>query len=146
MRHHQPAPTHSRVWGMLRLAGVVLFAAPLVLMLGTGIVGSVLSGQPCMDVFLPAELLFLTLPGMILVAAAAVRQRVHVRLAVALPVVAFTALALCQGLALPTALRTPLLMALLLVFDFCAAATPVLGIVSARRLRRIAPQNRKDTQ
>lgn len=149
MRLSRPAPAHSRIWGLLRLAGSALAAAPVLLMLGTGIAGSALSGQPRMDVFLPAELSFLTLPGMLLVAAAAVRQRVHVRLAVALPVTALAALALCQGLAwcpaLPARLRTPLLMALLLLFDLCAAATPVLGIVSARRLRRTASPNKKDT-
>lgn len=148
MRQNQPAPARSRVWGILRLAGSLLSAAPLLLMLGTGILGSAASGQLRMDFLLPAELLYLTFPGMLLVAAASVRQRVHARLAAALPVTGLTALVLCQGLALcpalPAELRTPLLMALLLLFDLCAAATPVLGLVSFLRIRHAESPNRKD--
>lgn len=148
MDKRQNAPVHSRVCAGLRLAGLILCGAPLVLMLGTGILGSVVSGQPRMDVLLPAELLFLTLPGMILLAVAAVRQRVHARPAVALPITAVAALALCQGLALwpgfPAESLFPLLLGLLALYDLCAAAACLLGWLSARHLRRTAPQHRKD--
>ena len=83
----------------LRGLGFVLTGAPLALMLGTGAWASLASGRPLMDVLLPAELAFLTLPGMILLAAAAVGQKPGRGLTVVsvlLPVVAAVSLAVCQ--------------------------------------------------
>lgn len=135
-----------RLWPALRWAGIALSAAPVLLMLGAGIIGSAASGQLRMDVFLPAELFFLTFPGMVLMALAAAKQRVYARLSAALPAAAAAALILCQGLALLSGVATgareakgPLMAALiglLLLFDLAAAAAPVVGLLSVRRLRR----------
>lgn len=143
-------PLHTpRLWWVLRWMGVVLSAVPVLLMLVTGLVGSAVSGQLHMDLFLPAELSLLTFPGMILMAVAAVKQRVYPRLSAALPVVAAAALLLCQGVALlsgiASGLRDPqgpllsVLTGLLLLFDLASIAAPVVGLLAAQRLGRTTP-------
>ena len=134
-----------RRWLILRGIGIALSGIPVLLMLVAGIIGSIVSGQPRMDVFLPAELCFLTFPGMFLMALAAVKQRVYPRLSTALPVTAAAALVLCQGLALLSGIASGLreakgplmavLIGLLLLFDLAAIAAPLAGILSIRRLR-----------
>lgn len=142
MKKSPDTPRTHRIWTTLRWIGIVLSAAPVVLMLVTGAAGSAASGQLRMDIFLPAELSLLTFSGMLLMALAAVKQRVCARLSAALPVAAAASLLLCQGAAL-LSVRTdqaPLMAAgigLLLLFDLAAAAAPVVGILSARKLRRM---------
>ena len=149
MKERPDRTAGPRLWAGLRLAGVILSAAPIVLMLVTGLAGSIASGRLLLDAFLPAELFFLTFPGMVLMAVAAGKQRVYARLSAALPVAAAAALLLGQGLALVSGIASGLreaggaftaaLMGLLLFFDLTAAAAPVVGIVSIRRLRRMTP-------
>ena len=141
-------PAERRFWAVLRWIGVVLSAAPVLFMLVTGVIGSAASGRLQVDVFLPAELFFLTFPGMILMALAAVKQRVYARLSAALPVAAAAALILCQGLAFlsgaasgqrePGRVITAALAGLLLLFDLAAVSAPVVGLLSIRKLRRTA--------
>ncbi|MBM6926108.1 hypothetical protein [Pseudoflavonifractor phocaeensis] len=114
-------------------------------MLVTGLAGSVASGQPRMDLLLPAELSFLTFPGMILMALAALKQRVYIHLSAALPVAAAADLALCQWLALHAdfcGAQKPIMVGsagLLLLFDLSAVTAPVMGLLSIRRLRGATP-------
>ena len=153
MKKQPGAPKAGRLWAALRWAGIVLTGVPVLLMLVTGVIGSAASGQPRLDVFLPAELSLLTFPGMILMALAAIKQRVYARLSAGLPVTAAAALILCQGVAVLSGIASglreakgplmALLIGLLLLFDLAAAAAPVVGILSVRRLRRMTPENRE---
>ena len=153
MKKKSDMPVSGRLWTVLRWGGIALSGAPVLLMLATGIAGSAASGQLRMDIFLPAELFLLTFPGMILLAFAAVKQGIYARLSAALPVTAAAALLLCQGLAIlkriASGLReaegplTAALVGLLLLFDLAAAAAPVVGLLSVRRLRRMTSENRE---
>ena len=146
-------PKARLLWAALRWIGIVLSGAPVLLMLVTGIAGSIVSGQLRMDVFLPAELSFLTFPGMLLTALAAVKQRVYVRLSAATPVTAAAALLLCQGLALLSGIASgrreaegplmAMLIGLLLLYDLAAAAAPAVGLLSVRRLRHTTKETRE---
>ena len=128
------------------LAGVALTGFPVIWMLVTGIAGSVMSGKILADVLLPAELFFLTLPGMILVAAAALRRKFLKRTAVTLFVIAVAALVLCQGTAAISGIasgRRPaqgfiwyLLAAFLACYDLAAVASVIAGIAVVRKCRR----------
>lgn len=93
----------ARRSGWLRAAGLLLTGGPVVLMLVTSVWASCASGRLLMDVLLPAELGMFTLPGMVLLAAAAAGQkpgRALVRVSIFLPVGAAVSLALCQVTAL----------------------------------------------
>ena len=132
----------QKPWCWLRIAGIVLTAVPVLLMLCTGVAASLVSGQIVMDVLLPAELGILTVPGMLLMALAAWKQKTHPRLSMALPVVAVLSLVLCQGVALVSGIGTGeraasgLLWVLILfflgIFDLTAVAAPIAGILAAR--------------
>lgn len=131
---------------VLRLIGIFLSGCPAVLMLITGIRGTIATGQPRMDVLLPAELFVFTLPSMIFVAIAAVKQHRCGRFAVLLPLAATAALILCQGLATLSGIASGtrpaegplfiLLIALLVVYDLAAVAAPILGLATLWARRR----------
>ena len=150
MKQRPEKPVSRRFWTALRLTGMILSGTPVLLMLVSAVLESAVSGQLWVDLFLPAELSFLTFPGMLLLAAAAVKQRIYARLSVALPVTAGTALGLCQALAAasgiasghrqPSGLFMALLTALLLLFDRAAAAAPIAGLLSIQRLRLAKPE------
>lgn len=136
----------QRFWSRLRIAGIVLAAVPVFLMLGTGLAASLASGRILMDVLLPAELGVLTLSGMLLMALAAWKQKTHPRFAVVLPLLAILSLVLCQGTALLSGIGTgkraasgPLwwmILFFLIVYDLTAIAAPVAGVLAARAATR----------
>ncbi len=134
--------------GWLRAAGLLLTGGPVVLMLVTGAWASCASGRLLMDVLLPAELGMLTLPGMVLLAAAAVGQkpgRTLVRVSGFLPVGAAISLALCQ-VAAPAAsgaqtgsLLRLVPVALLGAYDLAVFAALVTAVLCLARKGRQKP-------
>ena len=145
----------ARRSGWLRAAGLLLTGGPVVLMLVTGVWASCASGRLLMDVLLPAELGALTLPGMMLLAAAAMGQkpgRALVRASVLLPVGAAASLVLCQVTALAfgssdggllgAVLRAvPFLM--LAVYDLAVIAALVTAVLCLRRKTPRDPDKRE---
>ncbi|HJA25875.1 MAG TPA: hypothetical protein H9795_07425 [Candidatus Fournierella merdigallinarum] len=129
-------------WRALRLAGVLLAAAPVIFMLLTGAVGSLAARRPLLDVLLPAELAFITLPGMALIPLAAAREQRRWGLSAALAALGAAAFAGCLGMAWLSGIAggaSPaagpawwITLALLALFDLCAAAAPVAGLLAAR--------------
>ena len=136
-------PRSCSFWAALRWTGIVLSGGPVLLMLVSGIIGSVSSGQPRMDVLLPAELSLFTFPGLLLMALAAAKQRVYARLSAGLAAAAaLAALVLCLVPSLTTR-AMGLLWAALILFDLAAVAAPVVGLLSIRRLRRRTSEKRE---
>ena len=141
--------------GWLRAAGFLLTGGPVVLMLVTGVWASCASGRLLMDVLLPAELGLFTLPGMMLLAAAAMGQkpgRALVRASVLLPAGAAASLVLCQVTALAfgssdggllgAVLRAvPFLM--LAVYDLAVIAALVTAVLCLRRKTPRDPDKRE---
>ena len=132
-------------YSILRLAGIVLSAIPLLLLFVTSLIGNIISGQLLTDVLLPAELFFLTFPGMIFITIAAIKQHVHRKLSVVLLSVAIITFALCQVLTLLPGAVSSLQAAenflfsstiiLLLIFDLTDLTMFVVGLFSIRKLR-----------
>ena len=59
--------------------GTVLVAVPILFMIVTAVVGSVMRGQLMMDYLMPAELFMAVFPGAILLLAAAIASRRNIR-------------------------------------------------------------------
>lgn len=126
------------VWRLVRLAGCALAAAPVALMLVTGLAGSLAAGGLRMDVLLPAELAFLALPGMALITLGRAGEKTGWRLSAALTALALISLGGCLAAAWASGIasgKAPaqgplwwLTIALLAVYDLCAAAAPVAGL------------------
>ena len=132
--------SRKNLWTACRLTGIVLSAVPVVLMLATGAAGSLAAGRLLIDFFLPAELFSLSFPGMLLIAAAALGQKVLRAVSAALPAAALLSLLLCQGTALlfgpVSGGPARLAVCFLLLYDLAAAAAPAVGIwgqIAARR-------------
>ncbi len=123
---------------VIGIIGVILCLIPLLLMLGTGSVASIMTGRLLIDYLLPAELFYLILPGMVMMVYEAFRQKRCRRLLLVILVMAIVALAGCQLTAVWTGLATGqhpaegaawyLVIILLAVYDFAAVAAPAAGI------------------
>ena len=126
------------IWRLLRLTGCALAAAPVALMLVTGLAGTLAAGGLRMDVLLPAELAFLALPGMALITLGRAGEKADWRLPAVLTALALSSLGGCvtaawaSGIASgETPARGPvwwLMIALLTVYDLCVAAASVAGL------------------
>jgi len=96
-------PRTSRI---MAIAGTVLVGLPLVFMLITSVVGSIMSRRFLMDYFIPAELFFLVLTGALLLIWAAALARLYLKPISWTLGVALAALAGSQGIAMATGLGT----------------------------------------
>lgn len=140
-RHPRRPDASGKVWTLMRIAGIVLSAVPSLLMLVTGAAASFAARRLMVDFLLPAELAFLTLPGMLFMAVAAAKQHTLPRLSVSLAVIAAASFLLCLGVAAASGIAAGLrpaqgpvwwlIVAFLVLYDLAALAAPIAGITAA---------------
>ena len=94
----------ARITRIMAIAGTVLVGLPLVFMLITSVVGSIMSRRFLMDYFIPAELFFLVLAGALLLIWAAVRSRLYLKPLIWIIGVGLAALIGSQGIAMASGL------------------------------------------
>lgn len=106
---------------------------------------SAFSRRLLMDVLLPAELFFLTFPGMVLMIAGASSRKTDRRVLLVLTICAAAGLLLCQGLAFLSGIATGkhdasgpawyVILVCLAVFDIAVVVAPFAGIAALRHMR-----------
>lgn len=140
-RHPRRPGAPGKAWTCMRIAGIVLSAIPPLLMLVTGAAASFATRRLTVDFLLPAELAFLTLPGMLFIAVAAAKQHTLSRLSVSLAVITAASFLLCQGVAAASGIASGLraaqgpawwlIVAFVVLYDLASLAAPIAGIAAA---------------
>ncbi len=118
---------NNKVQKVLAILGTVLVLLPILFMLLTGVVGSIMSKQLRCDYMIPAELSLFVLAGSGLLLWAAIRERSFLRAIAWTTGIAFLLLIGCQGVAILTGLASGLVK----VDDASAWMAVVIGMLIA---------------